>query len=198
MQINVSKMAGLLNNTSILGAITLGRIIIYPFVEKNLNQTSYNVTLGDTIFRQNTAGRPLDLMVPDDVQLLWNRNPEKGEKFIINPGETILAHTREFIGARVNINPSLRGRSTVGRACVGVSTNAGWGDVGYVNRWGLIIHNEGVNAVVLTAGMPIAQMIFMSTEETNSYSGNYQSTENLEDLMNKWKPEDILPAVIKK
>jgi deoxycytidine triphosphate deaminase len=48
---------------------------------------------------------------------LENASPED-EIIFVRPGETILAHTQEFIGGRVDITTMMKARSSLGRcAC---------------------------------------------------------------------------------
>ena len=47
----------------------------------------------------------------------------------LHPGETILAHTQEFIGGRECVTTMMKARSSLGRVFVAVCKCAGWGDV---------------------------------------------------------------------
>ena len=102
-------------------------------------------------------------------------------------------------------------RSSYGRSCITVCKCAGWGDVGYYNRWTMEITNlSKINAVPLIVGEPIAQIVFirLNKEQTFSYGtkGNYQSkdyrnsdgTINLDQLKSDWKPENMLPKLYKR
>lgn len=83
------------------------------------------------------------------------------ELILIYPGETILAHTKEFIGGRNTITTMMKTRSSFGRNFINVCKCAGWGDVGYVNRWTMEITNTSKNNIIpLVVGRRIAQIVF--------------------------------------
>lgn len=117
---------------------------------------------------------------------------------ILRPGERILAHTHEFIGIKAPGTSSMQARSTTGRNGVTVCKDAGWGDPGYINRWTMEIQNENEDEhVPLLVGMPIAQVVFYHTGPVESdyvnLSGNYQSSNDIDELVRSWTPEQMLP-----
>src|SRR5581483_6069867 len=67
---------------------------------------------------------------PDDLVIL------------LGPKETILGHTQEYIGGRDIVVAKMYARSSMGRNFVEVCKDAGWGDVGYFNRWTMEITNN--------------------------------------------------------
>ena len=116
---------------------------------------------------------------------------------VLDPGETILGHTMEFIGGRHNIVTEMKARSSLGRNCIAVCKCAGWGDIGYTNRWTMEITNMSQhNRMILVVGRRIAQIVFYETTTPTlrdySKEGKYQDGECSEE---KWKPEDMLPKM---
>jgi len=85
--------------------------------------------------------------VPKDIDLkrvehtFENIRPSDKVIFVF-PKETILAHTKEFIGGRKTVTTMMKARSSLGRNFIEVCKCAGWGDVGYINRWTLEITNN--------------------------------------------------------
>lgn len=121
---------------------------------------------------------------------------------VIEPGETILAHTEEFIGSACdNITTLLKTKSSLARCFVSTSINAGWGDIGFHNRWTLQITNHNLRQrILLKVGMKVAQIAFIEVSEPvrELYQGKYQQVhESLEDLKQQWKTEDMLPKLWK-
>jgi dCTP deaminase len=123
---------------------------------------------------------------------------------LLAPGETILAHTSEYIGGKHHITTMMKARSSLGRNFIEVCKCAGWGDVGYVNRWTMEITNNSRNHhIPLVVGRRIAQIIFFETGEIiskeNDYSksGKYQTSDDIKILKKDWKPESMLPKVYK-
>ncbi len=198
-----------------------GNIFIYPFISKNLQTTSYDVRLGTNIFQEQPfrsgARRIFNPFDPDDIKRYWgepqkailasdwmrengllkNIKPED-QIIILGPGETILAHTEEFIGGRNCVTTEMRARSSMGRIGITVCKCAGWGDLGFCNRWTMEMTNHLKDTpVVLVAGMRVAQIAFYQVDPLKeSYStggGQYQNTDNAEEMIRDWTPYSLLP-----
>lgn len=126
---------------------------------------------------------------------------------VLQPGERILAHTHEFVGIRAHGGAcEVKSRSSWGRNGVAVCFDAGWVDPGYINRITLEIYNLNMHeSVVLPVGERIGQLIFHTTgpvdggyaDGRGGMSGKYQHTDNLDELIRTWKPEDMLPRAYK-
>lgn len=143
------------------------------------------------------------------------------EKIIpLAPGETILAHTQEFIGGTNDITTMMKARSSMGRNFIEVCKCAGWGDVGYVNRWTMeITNNSRYYTIPLVVGRRIAQIVFFRTGAVKGplYGGKnsgskYQNiapslgvfrchsdaakmAREVEVLEANWRPADMLPKL---
>lgn len=204
-------LEGMVNNT----------IIIEPFDHKNLSTSSYDVRLGEWFYREQTPPLPGDIFnIYDQAQVkkIWgqpwkardagfvigrercddtNLNPES-RVIMIEPGETILAHTEEFIGGRLSVTSMMKARSSLGRSFITVCKCAGWGDVGYFNRWTMEITNVSrYYAIPLVVGSRIAQIVFMETgpirDKNYADDGAYQTSEDLAKIMREWEPSMMLP-----
>ena len=115
-------------------------------------------------------------------------------------GETILAHTIEFIGGKNYITTMMKARSSMGRNFIEVCKCAGWGDVGFTNRWTMEITNNSRHYVIpLVVGRRIAQIVFMKTGAIAgadyTEGGKYQGTGNIRELKREWKPRMMLPKL---
>jgi dCTP deaminase len=177
-----------------------GDIIIDPFDERNLGTNSYDFRLGEYFWREVRYAphgmpfyNPYDeanirahwyeqkaLSYRDFMKLnlpVWSidRHRHKGvsdddKVFLIEPGETLLCHTEEFIG-----------------------------DIGYCNRWTMEVTNFGEAPTLLVAGRRIGQMLFFETEPLEEGDGDYvslgkyQKHRDLEELKKNWSPESMLP-----
>lgn len=123
---------------------------------------------------------------------------------LLGPLETILAHTEEFVGGRYNITTDMAARSSMGRNHIEVCKCAGTGDIGFFNRWTMeITNNEKDRHVVLVVGRRIAQIKFYETEplkenkDEYSQDGKYQFSADIKELIENWKPDDMLPKMWK-
>ena len=212
-----------LSDKEILAARERGDIVIEPFEQRQLGTDSYDVRLGEFYFEEESAGRWLVLNPFDPAAVLetWQELPLQAGRMgehewwhigneeavgwraddrviWLEPGETILAHTQEFIGARRNYTTKMYARSSTGRAMIGVCKCAGKGDVGFFNRWTMEITSfSRHHAIPLKVGMRLAQIEFLPVGETlRTYGvthGKYQEGDDLQVVMREWKPEMMLP-----
>lgn len=122
---------------------------------------------------------------------------------LVGPRRTILAHSEEFIGGVEYHTSMMKARSSWGRSFVEVCKCAGWGDVGFFNRWTMEITNNSYwYSIPLVVGRRIAQITFLETgaiKASLDYSkeGKYQSSANLEDVIKNWHPQQMLPQLWK-
>jgi dCTP deaminase len=214
-----------LSDRRILEEMKKGDIVISPFEREQLATSSYDVTLGEWFFREQPpqynhalyniwskdhmehvwgAGKVERAVVAKEAfkkyNFEWDGIHPTDKVIILRPGETILAHTNEYIGGKDHITTMMKARSSMGRNFIEVCKCAGWGDVGYVNRWTMEITNNSKNYIIpLVVGRRIAQIIFFETGPVlatdYTKTGKYASSTNLAELKKKWKPEDMLPKL---
>lgn len=127
---------------------------------------------------------------------------QKDRLVLLPPHEMILCHTEEFIGSSVSLVGDLRGRSSVYRSALSVSSDGNWGDPGFFGRWTLKVKNETGDIVILPVGRRIAQIVFHEVCGGTMYAterdgGKYQTTEDRERIKREWQPEMILPRLWK-
>ena len=213
-----------LSDKKILAAMKDGSVLIEPFDRRNLATSSYDVTLGDYFFVEQQPQHFVNIYNIYDkkhVERVWGTKPYKAKtaaetlknyKFdfsgiapddkiiLLAPGETILAHTQEFIGGKNHITTMMKARSSLGRSFIEVCKCAGWGDVGYTNRWTMEITNNSTHYYIpLVVGRRIAQIVFFETGEildaNYAKSGKYQSGDSISALKKSWKPDMMLPRL---
>jgi dCTP deaminase len=135
-----------------------------------------------------------------NVFLIGTAVSDSAEYIALRPGENILGHTNEFIGTMKGsgLTTMCQTKSTVGRSLIETCKCAGWGDVGFFNRWTLEITNNSKNIVILQVGQPIAQIVFLKVSgclKDDSYinKGSYQVSDNFTEVINTWTPTMMLP-----
>jgi dCTP deaminase len=215
----------LLSRNAILRHLDKGTIIIDPFDERKLKTTSYDVSLGEWFWREGNpeeGSRMHNLYDEESTQRVWQgpyksesvhtvskragvdlKNIRENDKIVLlRPGETILGHTQEFIGGRERIVTKMYARSSLGRNFVEVCKDAGWGDIGYFNRWTMeITNNSQYFTIPLVVGRRIGQIVFYEVEPLTSTpdyvgeGGKYQRSQDLMTLKASWKPEQMIPKM---
>ncbi|MEK7650855.1 MAG: hypothetical protein AAB364_03270 [Patescibacteria group bacterium] len=214
-----------LSDKRILEEMGKGDIVISPFKRANLATSSYDLTLGEWFYREQHHSKYhhkiYNIYSKADTDYVWGEKPYRAEKakdvfqrfnfdydnispddriILLEPGETILGHTNEFIGGKKHITTMMKARSSFGRVFISVCKCAGWGDVGYTNRWTMEITNNSTRySIPLVVGRRIAQMIFFETGEImgDDYTktGKYNKTTDIKKLEKTWKPEMMLPTL---
>lgn len=213
---------GMLGNAEIVAAINSGQVVCDPFDVDLLKSNSYDLRLGGWFYLAERMGHRVDFSPYDEEEVLnyfqgpykavthaeWcekhQRQPFKGideDEYIIvlAPGECILAHTVEYIGARYGATTMMKARSSIGRINISACDDAGSGDVGYFKRWTMEVRNKNKHVwVPLICGMPIAQMLFFWVAgATVDYglTGHYQLSNELEVIKADWRPDSMLPRL---
>lgn len=209
----------MLSRDAILKHKNVGNIVIDPYRPEKVKTASYDVSLGEWYF-SNQNGSPSEPMFLYNgydeltVRNFWGRpqfakeawevfgsniptNVKRGDKVIVfRPGELILAHTQEFIGGRNCVTTMMKARSSMGRSGITVCKCAGWGDVGYINRWTMEIQNELPVHNFLMVGEAIAQIAFFQVDPIEGdyalEKGKYQTETDLGQLKKHWHPDQML------
>lgn len=177
----------MLSDKQILYELERRNIVIKPFDKRQLGSNSYDVRIGNYVARSNNNHKTIDIYNKDDITRFWMIQ-KATDVITVSPGETILSHTVEVVGGRNYIATKMNARSSLGRCGISVCKCAGFGDVGYVNKWTMEITNSLNVSVSLRVGMRVAQISFFKVGETlKQYEGKYQN--------DGWKPEDMLPRL---
>jgi len=214
-----------LSDKKILEAMKVGDVVITPFNKKNLATSSYDVTLGEMYFREQPHPKYhhhiYNIYNKSHTDHVWGTKAQKAEKaskalkkynfnwkginpndkiIFLDPGETILAHTNEFVGGKHHITTMMKARSSMGRVFIEVCKCAGWGDVGYTNRWTMeITNNSRYYTIPLVVGRRIAQIIFFETgpilHDNYVVKGKYQTTDDIKKIKKEWTPVSMLPKL---
>lgn len=185
----------ILSDTDILREIDLGNIICAPFDRNNLSNSSIDLRLGQYIFEQNgiyhtvkfdtDASGKLKVVNPvkPKIHNLLNLKVRDSHKFVLKPGQCILAQTLELVGNPGDrIVSQILDKSTLARLHLSVCYSAGYIDAGNVLSVTLEIKNNSKNAIELQYGMQICQVRFqyLNSSVTAKYAGKYSKTLNLQ------------------
>jgi dCTP deaminase len=207
---NQEIRSAILSDTEIRSEMERGNIVCVN-LETNAKPTigtnSIDVTLGRYYYRL-AKGLNVDLDNAKGMIPLYGLDKTKGGygvleaidgKITLAPGETILGHTQEFIGGRNHITTIMKARSSSARVGIAVCKDAGAGDVGYINRWCMQIQNTSQNTITISVGFRIAQILFLycaNSSKSYTLNGQYQKSDNIEETMNDWSPESMIPSAV--
>lgn len=180
----------LLSDRRILEEIQNGNLVLEPFEPRQLGTNSYDVRLGPWYYLPNHNMVEVNFASEAEAQAFWLGPYYAEDGFIpIRPGDTILAHTIETIGARNGFTSAMSSRSSTGRSCLAVCKCAGVGDVGYISRWTMEITNLSHAINKIAVGQRVAQIQFYQVGETlKEYSGKYGARDH-------WTPQDMVPKI---
>lgn len=215
-------LTGMLGDAEIQAGIKSGQLVCDPFDPELLNPNSIDLRLGGWFYLGERVGHRVDFSPYDEEEVKtyyhgplqavthaeWceehQRHPFKGidlDEYIIvlAPGECILAHTVEFVGARYGATTMMKARSSLGRINISSCDDAGSGDVGYFEPWTMEMRNKNEHVwVPLVCGMPVAQLLFfwvLGAKLGYTDTGHYQGSSDLEIMKTTWNPEKMLPRL---
>ena len=156
----------ILTGSEIKRNVTLGRIVIEPFNENQINPNSYNYRLGETYIEINN-----DTMIDlksSQRKMQIHTLPDKG--IIFSPNRIYLCNTYETIGSEHYVT-SLIGKSSMGRLGVFLQLSADLGHQGEIHKWTLEI--KPIIPIKVYPHMIIGQVTFWKTLGSYTKSNGY-------------------------
>ncbi|WP_433372216.1 dCTP deaminase [Streptosporangium sp. CA-115845] len=159
----------LLSDRDIVAEIEAGRVRIDPFQPEMIQPSSVDVCL-DRYFRvfENHRYPHIDPAVeqPDLTRMV---EPDKGEPFILHPGEFVLASTYEVVTLPDDIASRLEGKSSLGRLGLLTHSTAGFIDPGFSGHVTLELSNVATLPIKLWPGMKIGQLCMFRLSSPAEY-----------------------------
>lgn len=165
-----------LNDNAIKRCVKEGRITVLPFVEKNIQASSLDFTLGDTFVSMKEENGVIRLNDPERVGINYSSYKDS---YMLKPKSFVLATTEEYIRLPDNLVAFVEGRSSIGRLGLFIQ-NAGWIDAGFEGKVTLELFNASDNNILLSKGDRIGQFVFMQMTgyAENPYRGKYFKQDN--------------------
>ncbi len=160
----------ILSDKTLVSMIEQGTLAISPLDTEQIQPASIDIRLGDTFS-----------VVEDTSEGIINLEEEipyktiHAERYILMPGQFVLATTREYVNLPANLTAFVEGRSSLGRMGLFVQ-NAGWVDPGFEGEITLELFNANRCAIELRTGRRIGQLVFSQLDDValNPYAGKYQ------------------------
>ena len=178
-----------LSDGTILRLVEAGRITIEPWDPDRVQPASVDLRLGDS-FRvfHNHRTTAIDLRDPPS-NLTEEVVVDDGVPFVIHPGEFALGRTLEWVELPDDIVARIEGKSSIGRLGLIVHATAGFCDPGWKGTLTLELNNLTRVPIKLYAGLPIAQLSFMTLDAPaqrpyghedlgSHYQGQVEATES--------------------
>jgi len=161
----------LLSDRDILAEIDNGRVVLDPFERSMIQPSSIDVRL-DKFFRvfDNHKYPHID-PAADQSDLTREVSVERGEEFILHPGEFVLGSTYERVTLPDDVAARLEGKSSLGRLGLLTHSTAGFIDPGFSGHVTLELANVATLPIKLYPGMKIGQLCFfrLSSPAENPY-----------------------------
>lgn len=160
----------ILSDGEIRTLLKTNELKIEPICDEQIQPASVDITLGNTF------------SVIDDLSTgiinATNHITYKtitADKYILLPGQFVLATTNEYFALPNNLTAFVEGRSSWGRLGLFIQ-NAGWVDPGFEGEITLELYNANKCAIELCSGYRIGQLVFakMQQDAVNPYCGKYQ------------------------
>jgi dCTP deaminase len=158
--------ASVLSDGTIRRFVDEGRIVITPWDPLMVQPASVDLKLG-TSFRvfHNHRIQVIDLAAPPQG-LTEPVEVDENEPFVIHPNEFVLGRTEEHVEMPDDVVARIEGKSSLGRLGLIVHATAGFVDPGFKGTLTLEITNFNSVPIVLRPGLPIAQLSFMTLDQS--------------------------------
>ena len=159
----------ILSDKTIQRMLTEGSLEISPLAELQLQPASVDVRLGTTFSIVEDSS---DGIIRLDGDITYKTI--MAERYLLLPGQFVLATTMEYFKLPDNLTAFVEGRSSIGRLGLFIQ-NAGWVDPGFEGEITLEIYNANRCAVELLSGRRVGQLVFAQLDDhaQNPYRGKY-------------------------
>jgi dCTP deaminase len=149
-------------------------VALEPYDADMLQPSSIDVRL-DRYFRLfDNHKYPFIDPASDQPELTRLVEVERGESFVLHPGEFVLGSTFEQVTLPDDVAARLEGKSSLGRLGLLTHSTAGFIDPGFSGHVTLELSNVATLPILLWPGMKIGQMCFfrLSSAAENPYGSS--------------------------
>lgn len=160
----------ILSDKTIKSMIKQGLLVTNANEKNQVQPASLDIRLGDTFSIVEDSYNNII-----DMNSCIRYTEIRTERYILMPGQFVLATTKEYLKLPNNVTAFVEGRSSLGRMGLFIQ-NAGWVDPGFEGEITLELYNANRCAIELQAGRRVGQLVFafMDNEADNPYNGKYQ------------------------
>lgn len=160
----------ILSDKTIMSLLQKGTLSITPLQDNQIQPASVDIRLGNTFSIVEDSSTAILTL---SEKILYKKI--RAEKYLLMPGQFVLATTMEYIKLPNNLTAFVEGRSSLGRMGLFIQ-NAGWVDPGFSGEITLELFNANRCAIELQTDRRIGQLVFaqMDQEALHPYRGKYQ------------------------
>ena len=160
----------ILSDKTIRALLNSGSLGISPLEEIQIQPASVDIRLGNTFCMVDTR-----VNAPVRMDAATAYTTLEGERFLLAPGQFVLATTMERFRLPGDLTAFVEGRSSIGRLGLFIQ-NAGWVDPGFEGEITLELFNASGRAIELIAGRRVGQLVFAQMDQAaeHPYRGKYQ------------------------
>ena len=161
----------ILSDEKLLHLIEKKEIEISPLSEGQIQPASVDIRLSDTFSVVEDTSMGI-ITMEKEIEYKTIRT----DRYILLPGQFVLATTVECVSLPADITAFVEGRSSLGRMGLFIQ-NAGWVDPGFKGEITLELFNANRCAIELKAGRRVGQLVFaqMDAKALTPYNGKYQN-----------------------
>ncbi|MBQ1433437.1 MAG: dCTP deaminase, partial [Ruminococcus sp.] len=142
----------ILSDKTIKRMIEEKSLVIEPVDDEQIQPASVDIRLGNTfsVVEDTSSGI---ITLGDEI----GYKTITADKYLIMPGQFVLATTKEYFELPDDLTAFVEGRSSLGRMGLFIQ-NAGWVDPGFKGEITLELFNANRCAIELTAGRRVGQL----------------------------------------
>lgn len=163
----------ILSDIDIRKCIDKETALIHPFCEERLRGASYDLSISNIIAVFKKQVRTIRLDEQSVINGVYELKELSSTGYTLEPGEYILATISEELNIPVNMVAHIRPRTRFSR--LGLMISAQHCNPGYSGILQLGIFNASPNAIILTPGLGIAQVVFEELKSEPSSEKQYQN-----------------------
>ncbi|MDF2885770.1 MAG: deoxycytidine triphosphate deaminase [Lacrimispora sp.] len=160
----------ILSDKTIIKMLKDKTLFIEPLEEGQIQPASVDIRLGNTFsVVEDTSNGIITMQNEIKYKTIVT------DKYLLLPGQFVLATTLEYFAMPDDLTAFVEGRSSLGRLGLFIQ-NAGWVDPGFEGEITLELFNANRCAIELQSGRRVGQLVFAKMDEhaLNPYRGKYQ------------------------
>ena len=168
----------ILTRDVILREIAAGRLSIDPLEPDQIGPASIDLHLGDDIRVMEGGPDVIDVTEDADYRTVTRVQPLDGA-YVLKPGETIHAITRERLHLPPDVAGWLEGRSRFARLGLMIHVTSGFVAPGVATRQVLEMSNVAGRALAIHPGVAVCQVVLQRCEGSAVYAGRFKRQDSL-------------------